>query len=150
VQCLVFEHNRTESREGEISVLRTNPGESCHGSLSCHSDEFWYVVLLVGREVTNDKDASGTKVVPYIQVLPCEMRVGSSPPVHFVNADAPTWMLSLGPSVREVLCLHACDKTTGVCTVDTKLRTINHAGRLIDGEDFYMYGRKHGYPPRIA
>jgi hypothetical protein len=29
-------------------------------------------------------------------------------------------------------------------------RTVNHAGRLIDGEDFYMYGRKHGYTPRIA
>lgn len=150
VQCLSLGDNPAEPSEDEIHLLTTNPRKSLCGSLSEMSVGFWYVAFLIGHEQERHGAASGSVTVPYAKVLPCKSRAGSHPPTYFVDAGERPRMLKLGPSVREVLFLHACGKSRGVCTVDAKSKTVTHAGSLINGEDFYMYGRKEGYPPRIA
>jgi ferredoxin len=113
----------------------------------------WYVVSLFGY--TQQANASAPEIytpvmVPYALVLPCVAGADSDLHSHFVDVHASTRMLQLGPSVREVLCLHACDKCEDTCPFDAETRAFTHSGHLADGEEFYMYGRKQGYPPRIA
>jgi hypothetical protein len=108
---------------------------------------FWYVVSLLGY--TQQADASGPdmstpRMVPYALVRPCVARAESDLHSHFVDIHARIRMLQLGPSVREVLCLHAYDKGKGTCLFDAETGAVSHARRLIDGDEFYMYGRKQG------
>jgi hypothetical protein len=114
---------------------------------------FWYVVSLL--VYTQQADASGPemstpRMVPYALVRPCMACAESDLHPHFVDVHASTRALQLGPSVREVLCLHACDKGKGTCLFDAERRAVSHAGRLIDGDEFYMDGRKQGCLPRTA
>jgi hypothetical protein len=51
--------------------------------------------------------------------------------------------------VREVLSLHACDQASSPRAIDLKEITVSHIGHLVDGDDFYMYGQKEGYPPKL-
>jgi hypothetical protein len=114
---------------------------------------FWFVVSLLGY--TQKADAQGPEMstprkVLYVLVRPCVARAESDLHSHFVDIHASTRMLQLGPFVREVLCLRACDKGKGTCLFDAEKRAVSHVGRLIDGDELYMYGRLQGYPPRIS
>jgi hypothetical protein len=153
VQCPVLRNAVGAERDGEITLITTPSHKTKNGAQAEDHVMFWYVVSLLGY--TQQADASGPemstpRMVPYALVRPCVARAESDLHSHFVDIHASTRMLQLGPSVREVLCLHACDKGKGTCLFDAETRAVSHAGRLIDGDEFYMYGRKQGYPPRIA
>jgi hypothetical protein len=147
VQCPVFEEDPEDPSEGDIRVVRTSSGKSTQGSNSAGILQFWLVLCLLGHQ---REENGGPVIVPYAHVQLCRHRNGSYPPTHYVEANSDTRMLQLGPSVREVLSLHACDQASSPCAVDLKERTVSHSAHLVDGDDFYMYGRKEGYPPRIA
>jgi hypothetical protein len=102
---------------------------------------FWYVVSLFGYTQLANASApeiSTPLMVPYALVLPCVARAESDLHSQFVDVHATTRMLQLGPSVREVLCLHACDKCEDTCLFDAETRASTHSGRLADGDEFYM------------
>jgi hypothetical protein len=147
VQCPVFEEDPEDPSEGAIRVVRTNCGEFTQGSNSAGVLQFWLVLCLLGHQL---EENGGPVIVPYAHVQLCRHGNGSFPPTHYVETNSDTRMLQLGPSVREVLPLHACDQASSPCAIVLKERTVSHSGHLADGDDFYMYGRKDGYPPRIA
>lgn len=149
VQCPILEDSPVDARENEIPLLRTNEHDS-RGVLSGEMVSFWYVSLLIGHEQGSHGTVTGSAAAPYAQVLPCKSLGTADGASTFVVADSCPRILMLGPTVREVLCIHACDKSSRACTIDPASKKVCHGGRLIDGDEFYMYGRKDGYPPRIA
>jgi hypothetical protein len=143
----VFEDDPEDPSDGDIRVVRTSSGESPHGSITPGIIQFWLILSFLSHQ----REENGRPViVPYAHVQLCRHRHGSNPRTHYVEANSNTRMLQPGPSVREVLSIHACDQARSPCAVDLKKRTVSHSGHLVDGDNFYMYGRKEGYSPRIA
>jgi hypothetical protein len=146
VQCPVFEDYPEDPSEGDIRGVRTSSGESPHGSNSSGQIHFWLILSLLSHQ----GEENGRPVIaPYAHVQLCRHGNGSYPPTQYVEANSCTRMLRLGPSVREVLSIHACDQDRPPCAVDLKERTVSHSGHLVDEDDFCMYGRKESYPPEL-
>jgi hypothetical protein len=115
VQYTVFEDDAEDPSEGDTRVVRTSSGKSPHGSNSSGIIQFWLVLSLLGYQ--REKNG-GPVIVPYAHVQLCRHRNGSYPPTHYVQANSDTGMLQLGPFLREVLSLHACDQASSPCAVD--------------------------------
>jgi hypothetical protein len=63
-----------------------------------------------------------------------------------VDADAAASVLPLTSGVRETMVMHACQEH--LCRVAGG--TVQHSGSIGEGSEFYVYGRRSGYPPRSA
>jgi hypothetical protein len=108
-------------RDGEISLITTRSYKAKDGSQEEEHVMFWYIVSLFGctqQAKASIPEISTPLMVPYALVLPGVARAESDLHSHFIDVHARTRILQLGPSVREVLCLHACDKCEDTCLFD--------------------------------
>mgnify|MGYP003438799006 FL=1 len=151
VQALV---NRSDGLEGDgyqIRELETPRSQLDFHSAAFHVS-FWFI-LGVFEAIPHPLCVSGRALeerisLPYALVLPCSTgnTVPLADPVR-VNPASSVCILPLGSSIRETMCMHACAHTTN-CTFEAD--TVEHSGLLGDSTPFYVFGRREGYPPRVA
>jgi hypothetical protein len=113
---------------------------------------FWFVLdlfeaipnpLFVGIRASEEGIS-----LSYAVVLPCS--AGSAVPVTDpvrVNPASSAFILPLGRSIRDTMCIHACAHKTH-CTFDED--GVQLSWLLGDSSPFHGLGRREGYPPRVA
>jgi hypothetical protein len=152
VQALVTDHAELQNVE-EVIELDT-PGSKIDFHSVRFQVSFWLVIgIFEARslcicESDRDPGSGEEELSPYAVVLPCSEMSGPSinNPVR-VEPKSTSYILPLGQSVRETMCIHACAHSVG-CTVSGDI--VQHSGGIGDRTPFYAVGRLQGYPPRIG
>jgi hypothetical protein len=151
VQALVNRTDGVEKGGGQIQELETPRSHMDFHSVAFRVS-FWFVLGLfeaIPNPLFEGGGASDERVsLPYAVVLPCAtgISVPVTDPVR-VNPASSAYILPLGRSIRETMCIHACAYTAN-CMFDDD--NVQHSGLLGDGTPFYVLGRREGYPPRVA
>jgi hypothetical protein len=151
VQALVTRIEGLERGGEQIRELETPMSHMDFHSVAFRVS-FWFVLglfeALPNPVCVSGRDSEERRSLPYAVALPCSagITVPVTDPVR-VNPASSVYILPLGSSVRETMCIHACAHTAN-CTFDED--TVQHSGLLGDSTPFYVLGRREGYPPRVA
>jgi hypothetical protein len=151
VQALVTRIDGLERGGEQIRELET-PMSHMDFHSAAFRVSFWFVLglfeALPNPVCVSGRDSEECRSLPYAVALPCSagITVPVTDPVR-VNPASSVYILPLGSSIRETMCIHACAHTAN-CTVDED--TVQHSGLIGESTPFYVLGRREGYPPRVA